>query len=1080
MHGRFKGSCLAVIRNHVVSLRTKRRATIELRSSVSMLRHLIVVISFLWLSALVASAQFDTGSITGLVTDPAGAAVPHATITVTNIGTSFKKALQTDTGGGFSASALPFGNYVVSATASGFAEAKSQTIVLSVGATVRVNLSLTVEAVHETVAVTGTATTVDTGSSTSGSTLNSTQIDSLPINGRDVMDFLEIAPGSVNSIGDFQGSVNGQENFFTGLNVTVDGQNASRGDVNGFNETEGNEQARLTRASVDSIQEIDFANSGYSAEVGHSLGPQMNIVTKGGTNRYDGSLFEFFRNDALDANDYFANTLTAPKQPLRMNQFGGNLGGPIAKNKLFFFTNYEGIRQRTTAINSLYEIPSAYVRSQFVPAMAPVLAQMAPLPAGCTAIPAPDSCSVPGTTDTNKDAGSDLIYDPAALPTTLREDSGSIRIDYNISDNDRVFARYNIDDSLTNQTIGLNLGQVTPLYLRTQLGKIDETHTFSATLLNEFSAAINRFYSDTNSDTSKPLTGFSGFFTNLGALPGPNTFNQITPFNVFELFNNTTKVAGKHTLRVGAQVRANRLNEWLRPSQSFSFGSFSDLENDRPFVLQKIGFPGFVGVRDSDWDFYVQDDWRVSRKLTLNLGLRYDYNTTWREGQNREQNFDFASQSFLPTTQAPYHAPGKDFAPRVGLAYDPFGTGKTVIHAYGGMFYNPMHFGFGLVTNIPAYESYSVNAFQAALVYPMINPTLPAGTQNVSIFPQNPLDPYSTNWLFGIQREVVRETVLTVNYTGNEDHHMQAGVDFAALNLNPANILTQSGRPYSNFASENLDSNELNSSYHALQVQLRHNAGRLNLEANYTWSHEIDDMVNVFGGFSNPYSPNPDRGPGDWDIRQNLTASVVYNLPDLKAANSLFRSVLGAWQTSNIVQTRTGGTANPQLESGFFGIPVRPDLTGKPVRLSNSSWPTSSYNVEAFQIDPDFDGTPGKGLGNAGRNSLRAPGFFQWDSSLMKTFPVSEKVNVQFRADIFNVLNHPNFGNPDVGICESIAVPTTTPAPGCAATPTETDPSKQALNPNFGRVGQTIASANSSLVGTGTARQEQFSLKIVF
>jgi hypothetical protein len=166
------------------------------------------------------------------------------------------------------------------------------------------------------------------------------------------------------------------------------------------------------------------------------------------------------------------------------------------------------------------------------------------------------------------------------------------------------------------------------------------------------------------------------------------------------------------------------------------------------------------------------------------------------------------------------------------------------------------------------------------------------------------------------------------------------------------------------------------------------------------------------------------------------------------------------------------------LESGFFGIPVRPDYTGQPVRLSDFSWPTSSYNVNAFQIDPNFDGTPGKGLGDVGRNSLRAPGFFQWDFSLMKNFPVREKVTVQFRADIFNILNHPNFANPDVGICESIVAPVTTSAPGCA--PSATDPSGQALNHNFGRVGQTIASANSSLVGTGTARQEQFSLKVIF
>jgi len=1028
-----------------------------------MLRRLITAVSLVVLGSALANAQFDTGTIAGLVTDASGAVIPHATVTITNVGTSFKKTLQTDSGGDFIASALPSGNYVLSATASNFAEAKSQTIVLNVGATVHVSLALTVEAIKETVEITGTTTAVDTGSSTAGTTLNSTQIGNLPINGRDVMDFLEIAPGSVNSTGFFQGSVNGQENFFTGLNVTLDGQNAGRGDVNGFDETEGNEQSRLQHASVDSIQEIDFANSGYSAEVGHSLGPQMNIITKPGTNRYHGTVFEFLRNDALDANDYFASTLANPKVPLRMNQFGGNIGGPIIRDKLFFFANYEGIRQRTTAINSLYEIPSEVVRSQFVAAMQPVLAQMAPLPPGCTGNPPnPQTCSiVPGFNN-------QLVYDPAALPTTLREDSGSVRIDYNISDRDRLFFRYNIDDSLTNQTIGLNQGQVTPLYLRTQLGKVDETHTFTPTLLNEFSVAVNRFYSDTNSNTPTPLTGFSGFFTNLGALPGPNTFNQITPFTVFEVFDNVIKEAGRHSLRFGTQIRANRLNEWLRPTQFFDFGSFSDLENDRPFVLQKIGFPGFVGVRDSNWDFYVQDDWRVNRKLTLNLGLRYDYNTVWREGQNRQQNFDFATQSFLPSSQAPYNAPGKDFAPRVGLSYDPFGTGKTVIHAYAGMFYNPMHFGFGLISNVPAYESYNVNVFQAPIVYPEPNPPLPAGTQNVSIFPQNPKDPYSTNWLFGIQQEVAPKTVLTVNYTGNEDHHMQAGVDFSAINLNAANVLTQSGRPFANFANENLNADELNSSYHALQVQVRHSTGRLNFEANYTWSHEIDDMVNVFNAFSNPTNPNVDRGNGDWDIRHNATGSVVYSLPDLKGSNALMRGVLGGWQASGIVQARSGGPVNVQLVPGFFGLTVRPDYTGQPVRLSNTSWPNSIYNLAAFAPNPSFDGTPGQGLGDVGRNSLRAPGFFQWDLSAMKNFPVGEKFTVQFRADFFNILNHPNFGNPGNGICTSVAAATATSPASC--TP----------NTNFGRIGQTIAGQNSSLVGTGTARQEQFSLKVIF
>lgn len=1039
------------------------------------LRLIVVLALNCFLFTLLGSAQvFDTATITGLVTDPSGAVVPHAAVTITNVGTSSQRALQTDNTGAFVASALPFGNYVVSATASGFGRATSQSIVLNVGATVHVNLKLTVATVEEKVEVTGTATTVDTASATAGTILNANQVANLPINGRDVSDFLEIAPGSVDSTGFFQGSVNGLENIFTGLNIKLDGQNASRGDLNGFLDTEGGEQARVTRTSVDSIQEIDFANNGYSAENGFSLGPQMNIITKSGTNDYHGEVFEFFRNDALDAKDFFENATTLPTQPLRLNQFGGNIGGPIIKNKIFFFADYEGVRQRITNINALNHTLSAYARSQFVPAMQPVLAQLAPLPPGCTAIPAPASCAYPGS-DSGTSGGANMIYDPAALPTTLREDTGSVRVDYDISDKDRLMFRYNINDSLTNQTIGLNQGQVAPQALRTQLAKIDETHIFSPTFFNEFSVAINRFYSDTNSNTPTPLVGFSGFFTDLGSLPGPNTFNQTTPFTVFEVFDSVTKTLGSHTLNFGTQIRVNRLNEWLRPQQTYLFGSFSDLENDNPFVLSKIGFPGFVGIRNSNWDFYVQDDWRVTHRLTLNLGLRYDYNTVWREGHDRLQNFNVATQSFLPTSLAPYNAPKTDFAPRIGFAWDPFGKGKTVVHGYGGLFYMPMQFGFGLVTNIPLYSSYSVNVFQAifgnppfSIAYPSPNPPLPAGTQNVNAFPQNPKDPYSTNWLFGIQQEVARNTVLTVNYTGNKTQHMQAGVSFAALSANPANIVTQA-RPYPNFANENVNADALSSNYNALQVQLRRNVGQLTLEANYAWSHEIDDMVNVFSGWSDPFNPSIDRGSGDWDVRHNLTASAVYSLPELKDSSSLVRGILGGWQTSTILQARSGLPTNIQLISGFFGIPMRPNyVQGQNPYLPKVHWPDSSFNINAFALEPNYNGAWGDVIGTVGRNALRGPAFFQWDLSGMKNFPITERVKLQFRADLFNLLNHPNFYQPDGGICTSVTAATSTSSATC--TP----------NANFGRVGQTIADGLGSQIGTGTARQAQFSLKLMF
>jgi hypothetical protein len=376
-----------------------------------------------------------------------------------------------------------------------------------------------------------------------------------------------------------------------------------------------------------------------------------------------------------------------------------------------------------------------------------------------------------------------------------------------------------------------------------------------------------------------------------------------------------------------------------------------------------------------------------------------------------------------------------------------------------------MHFNFSTTTNVPALASYSENFFQATITYPSPNPPLIPGIQNVNAFPTNPKDQSSTSWLFGLDQEVARNTILTINYVGNNVHHMQSGVDFAGLNANPANAFTGSGRQFSNFANETIDSDGLGSNYNALQAKLHRQVGRLTLEANYTWSHEIDDMPNVFSpGFESPYTPIYDHSSGDWDVRHNLTGSALYNLPELKGSSTLVRELLGGWQTSGILQTRSGLPENITLVSGFFGNPVRPDsVPGQPLWVPNHSWPESSYNINAFAVEPTYDGTPGATIGTVGRNSLRGPAYFQLDLSGMKNFVITERVKMQFRADIFNIFNHPNFENPDGGICSGVTL-------GACTMP----------NLNFGRTGETVADANTTQIGGGTARQTQFSLKFIF
>jgi hypothetical protein len=327
--------------------------------------------------------------------------------------------------------------------------------------------------------------------------------------------------------------------------------------------------------------------------------------------------------------------------------------------------------------------------------------------------------------------------------------------------------RYNINDSDTEHTYGPNVGQVSPQFLRTQLVKLDETHTFSPTLMNQASVGYTRFYSTAASDTGQPYYTIAGFFSDLGSLPGAQSFNQNNAYSTYEFFDDVSKVLHTSNLKFGMQIRVNRQVQALAPLQSYQYFSVGDLETNAPFNLQKIGYAGSLGLHNSEYDFYVQDNWHVTRKLVLNLGFRYDYNTAWNESHNHAPNFDIASQTILPSSQSPYSAPRGDFAPRIGVAYDPFGTGKTVFHGYAGMFYLPMWLSFNLASNDPAYASYSVNVFQASFQFPSTNLPLPPGSQTVYSFPRNPKDPNALNWLFGVEQQMPGQFIAVLNYSAN-------------------------------------------------------------------------------------------------------------------------------------------------------------------------------------------------------------------------------------------------------------------------------------------------------------------------
>ena len=1009
-------------------------------------------------------AQFDVGRISGTVFDQTGAVVPNATVTVKNLGTGLEKKLTTDASGNFSSPSLPPGQYVVTSTASGFGEANSGTLVLNVGANVHANLTLPLSGEVEKVTVTGTAATVQASSSHVGNTLTTSQIENLPLNGRDIMQYLALTPGSVTTAGMFQQSINGQETGFTGLTTLLDGADATRIDTNATSTTFGAQNSRIGRASVDSIAEFHVVNTGYSAEYGRATGSIVNLITKSGTNDFHGSVFEYLRNEKLNSLNFFATSDIDPatgnevpdskQHPFRLNQFGGNISGPIVRDKLFFFANYEGVRQRIT--NSFLSTTlNATERAKFVPSMQPYVDVLPPLPNN----PRPFDAT--------------LVWYGANLQDTLREDTGSIKIDHQFSDTDRWNLRYNINDSYTAHTYNINLDQIQKVPARSQYVRWDETHIFSPTLLNDFGFAINRQV--TNGLSGEDNLPIFSNFANVGANPGPALFSELTPKTTFQFLESLTKTASKHTLKAGADIRRQRINNMLRQQDILTFGDLASLQNNAPFALSRLGYPT-LGFRSTNWNSYVQDDWKVSSRFTLNLGLRYEYNSVWNvvgePGVNdvwssindvetvtdRVANFDFATQTLFPLGRSFYEADRNNFGPRVGFAYDPFGKGKTVIRGFGGISYGPML--QGAVNSLPSntHPNLSMSIFDAPLTFPVPADLPPVtGTLTVNAFDPFARDTYVENWALNIQHEIFPLTILTVGYVGNHGVKLPAGAAFAGLQLNRIDINT-GARLFPGYGDERFLGNFLGSNYNSLQASVRRRAARFTFDINYAWSHEIDNTVNIFGAFEDSFNINLDHGNGDIDVRHNLTADALYDLPSLHGQAGIVRGIFGEWHAATVLYARSGLPFTIGLQPGFFAAdPQRPDyIQGQSIQPPNYSAPDNQLNPDAFE----FAGAVGSRGGTLARNSETGPAYFQWDLSLNKRFNLSERTKLEFRSDLFNILNHPNFNNPDSTLCTSYAASGNTCVP----------------NPGFGKSLSTLG----NLVGLGTSRQVQFALKLLW
>jgi hypothetical protein len=1038
-----------------------------------------------WAVALVAllippavQGQQDTSTIHGTVTDSSGAAIPGVQVTVTDTKTNRSFVTRTDRKGEYYAPSLTVSVYKVQFSQKGFSTTNIDGVVLHANETVNESTILKVGGASEVINVQADAVQVNTDSGTISTTINAEQVAKLPLNGRDFTSLLTLVPGAVQNTGSINSdSLGGFPSGQFGANMLVDGTDATRVDGNVTFSTFGRGNARITRSSVDNIQEIRVLSSQYSAEYGRAVGEIVNAITKSGSNELHGEAFEFFRNDALDAKNYFFNGTATP---LRLNQFGGNLGGPILKDKLFFFVNYEGVRQHiTNPVTGTTLVLNQKMRSMADPSMAPVIAKI-PLGNG-------------GPAPTQGNIIYSYWFDVLNGVTTndISENTAAIKFDYVLSPKNNFAVRYNYNASDTYGVYGLAIGQSADAPQLSQLGKATWNYIGSATFLNEAGFAIN----SPHSHQSAGEPGFPIFQCNIcnvgfGISPSPQLFQSSEPSISYQALDTATKIKGHNQFKFGVDVRWNKVGRSLdsqdtiyyAPGPTISAASTNPcngapqgtngcadvsggpegfLANDGT-AWTRLGYP-LTYMKNTMMAFFFNDDWKVTPRLTLNLGVRYEYNTVLHADGNTLRNFDINTLSLLPANTPLYHANPYDIAPRFGFSWDVTGKGVTSLRGGAGLFFLPIAPGSPLNLAGNTEENLSINfvtqpvggytctppltiiRFPLPVQAPSCTPQPPV---SVTAFDRNQKDTYAEQWSLSLDQQMAKNVVLTLTYRGNHGVH-----EFGGANLNLQNPLTNNNYLSNSFGSINFAGQFAESAYNAFNASLRANTHGLSITANYNWQHEFDDFMGLFEAYQNPRDIKADYAPGDIDIRSSFSTGFVYSAPRVPKVPERLGN---GWQLSAIIQARSGTPVNFGFSANnpFVGS-LRPDCNfGVSPRAVDFSLPTHQFNPNAFE-------TPAGNFGTCPRNYGRGPGFIQPDLSVLKTTKIFDKLSWEFRAEMFDFVNHPNFANPG----------STLVGGGAPGTVGSAQPGFM-----FGSSTSTIG----NLIGIGTARQIQLSSKITF
>jgi hypothetical protein len=1082
----------------------------------------------------------EAGRLSGTVADTSGAVIPGAKIRLKNEKTGAEREAVSSESGVYFIPNLAAASYSMTATFDGMADANFRGIILAAGQARTQNVILQPSAAASEITVSsGELVVIDTSSATVGANVNAREVAEMPINGRQISQLYLLAPGAQVSGGGsydnirFSGRANQQNAIrFDGVEGSsiVD---ASPGNLNG----QSSSSFRL-QASLETVQEFRVESSNYPAEYGTGTGGQISVVTKSGGNETHGSLFHYLRNDAFDARNFFDG---ARKSPLRLNQFGGSIGGAIRRDKLFYFGHYEGLRQKAnfplvgqTPSNAIRNLPTCGTGQPgrcIDRAVRPLLQAFPRGNAGSTTNPDFELASLDGQAD-------------------VREDSASLRLDYRPTANDAFYIRGFRDDGRSTSPFDVS-GSAFEQKALAQNAVASWQRILSPTLIHEFRFGYNGPKTRTNGVApvvsgldltgatinitgANVLTGIGGQGASAGiSIPSGQvrassaTNGRGQPYTNYSLsyIDTLSWIKGNHNIKIGGEFRQVRIYTDRLGGVTYAFSNLDAfLANNATInVNGDLSAPsafnnGATGNRLGKMEMlslYAQDEFRLTPKLTLNYGLRYEYYTPMREDQNRVVLYNTVTGGLDAPGSRPFYETSKlGFGPRLGLSWSPTASGNTVFRLGGGFYYGPGQ-GEDLIQPIESDRAsvqltnarYPVDATAALRNF---NPNTATGINVRAYAPGYRVPERILSYTASIQQRLLGGAVLQVAYVGSQGRNLflrTIANRVVGVNMDPVtgrgNVVREFG---SRFAEIDYKTSGGTDNYNSMQTTLnRRFSTGLTFGGQWTWAHSIGNSggSNEANTAHNPFNFAMDRGNNAFDVRHSMNASALYELPFGKGrrfggnSGRMTDAVLGGWQLGGIVNARTGIPIDVRI--------TRPDIVyrdsrngsivNSPILVGGAPVTTPIVNVPGggnsrdvrfpdvvagvnpflqtsdrrFVLNPAAFSTPAPGsFGNLGRGALHGPGLSQFDLTMHKRYRVTERVNSEFRVEVYNVFNRANFANPAARLNNVLGTGTNQLQPG--------QPYSQASAGAFGSVLQTVESA----VGLGAQRQIQLSLRFNF